>query len=185
MAGGQARSAEAAERYASALFELARDAKAVDATAADLTRFADLMASSADLRRVIANPVFSRDQKRDALTAVAEKAGLSDLARRFLGVAAANGRARDLAAAIRVFEKLAADHRGVTVAEVSSARPLEASETARLKAALEGAVGRGVELKADVKPELLGGLVVKVGSRMFDSSLKRKLEGLKTAMKGA
>ena len=185
MAGGSSRSEEGAERYAAALFDLAKDADAIDATARDVESLKALLAESADLRRLVASPAFSAEDKTAGLVAVAEKAGLDPLVRRFLGVLAANRRVYALGAVIAAFEALVAVHRGVTTADVTSARPLSDAQSAALAATLEKTVGRKVEMRADVDPSILGGLVVRVGSRMFDSSLKTKLEGLKTAMKGA
>lgn len=182
---GQQRSSEAVERYASALFDLALDAKSIDKTAKDAATLAGMLKSSVDLRRLAESPAFSAEEKQAALTKVAERAGLDPLIRRFLGVIAGNRRANLLAATLDAFAALVAEHRGVTTAEVTSAKPLTDAQTKAIAASLKTAVGRDVEIKADVKPEILGGLIVKVGSKMFDSSLKTKLDGLKAAMKGA
>lgn len=182
---GQQRSTEAAERYASALFDLARDANAIDRAAKDAATLRGMLKSSVDLRRLAESPAYSAEEKQAALQKVAERAGLDPLVRRFLGVIAANRRAAELGGALDAFARLVAEHRGVTTAEVTSATPLTDAQTKAIAASLKTAVGREVEIKADVKPEILGGLVVKVGSKMFDSSLKTKLDGLKAAMKGA
>ncbi len=184
MAGGQA-NAEAALRYASALFDLARDAGAIDVAAEDAAALKALLAGSEDLRGLIANPAFSREDKQAALLAVAERAGLRDLTRRFLGVVASNGRSHDIPGIIAALEDKIAAHRGVAVAEVASPTPLSEAQLDELRQALKRAHGQEVELRHEVRPDLLGGLVVKIGSKMFDSSLKTKLEGLKSAMKGA
>lgn len=184
MAGGASRSAEAAERYAGALFDLALDAKAIDATVSDLNLVRDMLASSEDFRRMVESPAFSAEDKQGALIAVAKKAGVSDLTTRFFGVLAGNRRAHELASVLDVFDALVAEHNGVVTAEVETAKPLSAVQEQSLADTLKKLVGKEVQIRADVKPEILGGLIVKVGSRMFDSSLKTKLEGLKTAMKG-
>ena len=185
MAGGASTSAEAAERYAAAFFDLAKDAGAIDGAASDAGALKALLAESEDLRRLVESPAFSTEDKQAGLVAVAEKAGLDPLVRQFLGVLAGNRRAHELSEVITAFEDLVAKHRGVTTAEVTTARPLSEAQAAELAATLKTAVGRDVEMRTDVQPEILGGLIVKVGSRMFDSSLKTKLEGLKSAMKGA
>jgi len=184
VAGGASRSAEAAERYASALFDLARDAKAIDATVDDLKLVRDMLASSEDFRRLVESPAFSAEDKQRGLGAVAQKAGVSDLTTRFLGVLAGNRRAHELASVIDVFDALVAAHNGVVTADVETAKALSAAQEKTLADTLKKVVGKEVQIRTDVKPEILGGLIVKVGSRMFDSSLKTKLEGLKTAMKG-
>jgi F-type H+-transporting ATPase subunit delta len=182
---GDRRSTEAAERYASALFDLANDGKALDKVARDAATLAGMVKDSVDLRRLAESPAFSAEEKSAGFLAVADKAGFDPLLKRFLGVLAANRRGHELAGVLSAFARLVAAHRGVVTAEVTTARALSDAEKKSLAASLKQAVGRDVEIEAEVKPEILGGLVVKVGSRMFDSSLKTKLEGLKAAMKGA
>jgi F-type H+-transporting ATPase subunit delta len=182
---GDPRSSEAAERYASALFDLAQDAKAIDAVARDAEALSSLLSASEDLRRLAESPAFSAEDKQAGLVAIAERASVHTLLRRFLGVLAQNRRARELGPILLAFAALVAEHRGVTTAEVAAARPLTPAQQKALAAALKSVVGRDVEMRVEVKPEILGGLVVQVGSRMFDSSLKTKLDGLKAAMKGA
>jgi F-type H+-transporting ATPase subunit delta len=187
VASGEVRSDEAAERYASALFDLAAEGgdASIDATAADASALKTMLAESEDLQRLVESPAFSAEDKQAALTAVADKARFGPLLRRFLGVLAGNRRAASLAGVLVAFERLVAAHRGVTVAEVTTARALTDKEAKALALALKSTVGRDVEMRVDVRPEILGGLIVKVGSRMFDSSLRTKLQGLKAAMKGA
>lgn len=185
MTGGQAKVSEAAERYAVAAFELARDGGALDAVAADFESLSAMAASSDDLALLMASPAFAADDKARALAAVAEKAGFHDLTRRVIGVVAANRRVRELPGVARAFAALVAEHKGVVTAEVSSPTALSDAQIQALAGVLKKKVGADVRIETDVRPELLGGLVVKVGSRMFDSSLKTKLEGLKSAMKGA
>ncbi len=185
MAGDRSESAQAGERYAAALFELAQDGGALDAVAADLDRFDTVLAESEELRALLANPAFAASDKARAITAVAEKAGLSGLASKFLGTLAANRRGSAVGQAITAFRERVAAHRGVLTAEVETARPLTDGELGGVKDALRQALGRDVDVTARVAPEILGGLVVRVGSRMFDSSLRTQIDGLVGAMKGA
>jgi F-type H+-transporting ATPase subunit delta len=176
-------------RYASALFELARDQKQVAAVEADLGRFEGLLAESADLRRLVVSPVFSGDEQSKAMTAVLAKAGIGGTAGNFLRLLAKNRRLFAAADMIKAFRAIAARERGEVVADVTSAHPLTDAQAADLKSTLQSfvarqALGRDVVVHAKVDPSLLGGLVVKVGSRMIDSSLKTKLSTLKVAMKG-
>lgn len=185
MASDQASSAGAAERYASALFELARDSNALDAASKDLAAFAGMVGDSDDLSRLLFSPAFGADEKLKGALAVAEKAGLGELVRNFIGVLGANRRLGALPAVAAEFERLLAAHRGVVRADVVTPTALSDAQRDTLAATLKTVAGRDVEIEASVDPALLGGLVVKLGSRMFDSSLKTKLEGLKSAMKGA
>ncbi|WP_341705298.1 F0F1 ATP synthase subunit delta [Ferrovibrio sp.] len=173
-----------AGRYATALFDLAREAGQLDAVARDLDMLAARLADSADLVRLVRSPVFGRDEQARAIAAVAEKAGCTDLVRRFLGVAAANRRLFVLADMIAAFRALLSHHRGEAVAEVVSAVPLDDAQLAQLKSALSSEAAGNVVIKASVDPDLIGGLVVKLGSRMIDASIRSKLNNLKTAMKG-
>jgi F-type H+-transporting ATPase subunit delta len=174
-----------AQRYATALFELARDSGALDRVAADLARLHDMTAASADLRRLIRSPVISRAAQGRAIEAVLEKAELDPLVRRFIGVVTANRRLFALEAVIAAFRAELARHRGEITAIVSTPQPLSDAQTAALDAALRRAVGSKVSIETRLEPELLGGLVVRVGSRMFDSSLRSKLQRLQLVMKGA
>ncbi|HYM30267.1 MAG TPA: F0F1 ATP synthase subunit delta [Candidatus Cybelea sp.] len=173
-----------AGRYATALFELANEAKALDAVAADLDRLSRMLDDSADLRRLVMSPVFDREQQMRAMAAVVERAGLHDLIRRFVGIVTRNRRLFVLRDTIRGFRALLARHRGETVAQVISAEALNPNQLAALKAALKEGVGREVSVEARVDSGLIGGLVVKVGSRMLDASVRTKLQNLKVAMKG-
>jgi F-type H+-transporting ATPase subunit delta len=173
-----------AGRYATALFELAVEAKALDAVAGDLDRLKTMIGESADLRRLVKSPIFGRDEQSRAMGAVAERAGFSDLVRRFVGVVAHNRRLFVLDGMIRDFRALLARHRGETVARVVSASPLNPNQLATLKAALKEGVGREVSIDAHVDAALIGGLMVQVGSRMVDASMRTKLQNLKIAMKG-
>ncbi|MBV8394141.1 MAG: F0F1 ATP synthase subunit delta [Alphaproteobacteria bacterium] len=174
-----------AARYASALFELADKAHSLDQVAQDLGTFRRLVAESADLARLIANPVIGRDMQGKALLAVLDAAGVQGLARSFIGTVAANGRARELPAMAQAFLAELARRRGETTATVTSAVPLSDQQLQQLTDTLRGVLGGAkVAIDAHVNPDILGGLVVKVGSRLFDSSIRSKLARLQLAMKG-
>lgn len=172
-----------AERYASSLFELALEARSIDAVNADLDRLQALLDESEDLRRLVASPVFSADEQQRAVSAVAAKAGISGLVGNFLKVVAGNRRLFALPGAIRAFRQIAAEHRGEVTAEVTSAHALTATQEKELKSALKGVTGKDVTVAVKVDPALLGGLIVKVGSRQIDTSLRTKLSTLKLALK--
>ncbi len=183
--GADAMTAHAAGRYATALFELAKSSGAADAVEADLTAFRAMLDSSSELADLLASPLHSADEKSAVLGALADKAKFHELTRNTFGVAARNRRAGELGAVAKVFAALAAADRGVVTADVQTAAPLTKKQTEALAASLKSAFGREIEVRTDVRPELMGGLIVKVGSRMFDSSLRTKLDGMKTAMKEA
>ncbi len=174
-----------AGRYAQALFDLARDAGNVDRVESDLNGLKQAMADSADLRRFVTSPVFSREEQAAGMAAILEKAGVDDLTRRFVGLVARNRRLFALPGMINAFAHLAAEDRGEITASVTSARSLDETQQKNLRAALKTALGQDVNLQMDVDPDLLGGLVVKVGSRMIDTSIRTKLNNLKIAMKEA
>jgi F-type H+-transporting ATPase subunit delta len=174
-----------AGRYASALFELADNAKALDQVAQDLDTFKRLLAESAELARLIASPVIGRELQGKALLAVLDAAGIQGLTRNFVGTVAANGRARELPAMAAAYLAELARRRGETSAVVTSAVPLSAQQLQQLTDVLRGVLGGAkVSIDAQVNPDILGGLVVKVGSRLFDSSIRSKLQRLQLAMKG-
>ncbi len=172
-----------AARYATALFELALDADALAATEGDLDRFAGLLAESDDLKRLVRSPAFSADEQLRAISAVLDKAGIGGLVANLIKVTAGNRRLFALPDVIAAFKRLAADQRGEIAAAVTSAEPLAEKQVDSLKAALKEALGKDVTLEARVDPSLIGGLIVKVGSRMIDGSLRTKLNGLRLAMK--
>ncbi|MBX3583896.1 MAG: F0F1 ATP synthase subunit delta [Rhizobiaceae bacterium] len=172
-----------AERYAGSLYELAAQSKSVDQVEADLSRFEALMSESADLDRLIRSPVFSADDQLNAVAAIADKAGITGLVGNFLRVVAQNRRLFAVPAMIKAFHAIAAEARGEIAAEVTSAHPLTAAQEDELKAALKGVTGKDVAIAATVDPSLLGGLVVKIGSRQIDTSLRTKLNSLKLALK--
>ena len=173
-----------AGRYASALFELADNAKSLDQVAQDLTTFRKLVEQSADLGRLIASPVIGRDMQGKALLAVLDAAGIKGLVRSFIGTVAANGRARDLPAMAAGYLAELARRRGETTATVTSAVALTPAQLQQLNETLHKVLGAKVSIDAQVNPDILGGLVVKVGSRLFDSSIRSKLARLQLAMKG-
>ena len=174
-----------AGRYASALFELADGARALDQVAQDLTTFRAFVGESADLARLIASPVIGREAQGKGLLAVLDAAGIGGLTRNFIGTVAANGRARELPAMAAAFLAELARRRGETTATVTSAMPLSDAQLQQLTDTLRGILGSArVSIDAQVNPDILGGLVVKVGSRLFDSSIRSKLQRLQLAMKG-
>jgi len=174
-----------AGRYASAVFELALEEKALDVLERDLATLKALLAASEDLVRLVRSPAFSADEQAKGMNAVLDAAGGHALTRRLVLLLARKRRLFALNDVIRAFEAIVARHRGEVSAEVISARPLNDSETTELKRALKAKLGREPKLAASVDPKLLGGLVVKIGSRMIDSSLRTKLDGLRAAMRGA
>jgi F-type H+-transporting ATPase subunit delta len=173
-----------AERYATALFDLADDKKQLHQTAADLTTLKGMLAESEDLRRLINTPLIKRDDKRRAILAVVERAGLGDLVRRFVAVLADNRRLYLLPQAIDGYLAHLAARRGEMTAQVRVARPLSARQQRDLVEALKRTVGARVALDIKIDPALIGGMVVRVGSRMLDSSLQGKLQRLQLAMRG-
>lgn len=173
-----------ASRYATALFELAGEAGALDAVALDLQSLDTLVEESDDLRRMIRSPVLTRDAQRNAVLAVADKAGLNELTKKFLGVLADKRRLFALDQVSRAYRDMLAEHKGEMTARVTSAVPLSNEQLDEVKAATARFAGRAVSIDADVDPSLLGGLVVRVGSRMLDASLKTKLQHLEQSMRG-
>lgn len=173
-----------AGRYAKALFALADEAKQLDPVADDLRNLASMIDGSVDLTRLIRSPVLSRKEQGKALGAVLGKAEIGDLTSRFVGVVAANRRLFVLPDMIKAFLAELASRRGEATAEVVSAKALTEQQKQALSDSLRRAVGTAVSVEARVDPGLIGGLVVKVGSRMVDSSLRTKLQQLRLAMKG-
>jgi F-type H+-transporting ATPase subunit delta len=171
-------------RYAAALFELANEAKASDAIGADLASFQTTLTGSAELQRLVNSPIFSAEDQAAVLEAVCAKAGISGIALNFIRLLTKNRRLPALNDAITGYQALVARARGEEAAEVISAEKLSAIQIKDLKAALKDSLGRDVQLTAKVDSSILGGLIVKVGSKMMDNSLKTKLQNLKVAMKG-
>ncbi len=176
------RYADVGGRYAQALFELAEDAGALAVVEADLRALSQAERDHADLRRAMASPMVSHEDKGKVLLAIADAAGCAPLTKNFLGLLAANLRAAALPAVAKAFAKLTAARRGAIAAEVTSALPLTAAQANGVAAALRQALGKDPEITTRVNPAILGGLKVRVGSRLFDSSLKSKLDHMKFAL---
>jgi len=175
-----------AGRYATALFDLAREANAIDAVKADLERFDALVAESADLSRLVRSPVFSADEQLQALSAVLDRAGIGGLAAKFLKLVTTNRRLFAVRDMVKAFRKLVADHKGEATAEVTVAEALKDEHLDALRSALKAVSGKkNVDLAIRIDPAIIGGLVVKLGSRMVDSSLRTKLNAIRHAMKEA
>jgi F-type H+-transporting ATPase subunit delta len=175
-----------AGRYARALFELALDAKSVDAVKADIEKFAALIAESADLNRLVRSPVYGADERSRALAAVLAKAEIGGLASNFLMFVTANRRLFSIGEMIRDFRKLVAKWKGEVTAEVTAAEKLSDAHLEAIKSALKSITGeKSVDLHVKIDPAIIGGLTVKLGSRMVDSSLRTKLNAIKHAMKEA
>jgi len=171
-------------RYATALFSLATDSKALNAVAASLASLSQALRESPDLATLTTSPVIDRKQAAAGIRAAAEQLGLDPLTTNFLGVLARNRRLAPLPAIITDFNKLAAAQRGEVTAQVTSAHPLSDDQVVALKAKLRAGLGADAALDLRVDPEILGGLIVRTGSRLIDSSLRTKLDTLATAMKG-
>ncbi|MBX3566006.1 MAG: F0F1 ATP synthase subunit delta [Sphingomonas sp.] len=171
-------------RYATALFELARDSKSLPQVEASLGAVRQALDESADFKALTASPLVARGAAARAVAAVAASLKLDATTAKFLGVLADNRRLSQLPAIIRAFGQLAAAHRGETSAQVISAHPLTTDQVDALKAQLRTRIGRDVSVDLSVDPSLLGGLVVKIGSQMIDSSIKTRLNSLANAMKG-
>lgn len=184
MSDSSAQASGLAERYASALFDLAKEQDARDPVGADLDDLVRLAGENPDLRRLIASPVIGREAQARAVVAVAERAGAHDLTRKFLGVLAGKGRLFALPDVARAFRARAAKDRGEVAAEVVSAVPLDEGQLKVLNEAVSRQAGRAVTLAASVDPGLIGGLVVRIGSRMIDASLRTKIARLETSLKG-
>jgi len=176
--------ASLAGRYASALFDLARDERQIDPVSQSLASLKGALGESRELQALVSSPLVGRDAAAKALAAAAPSLGLDPITSNFVGVLARNGRLRQLGDVIRIFERLAADHRGETTAEVTSARPLNDDQLAALRSQLGARVGRTIRLDTRVDPNILGGIVVRLGSQMIDASIRTKLNTLATAMKG-
>src|SRR4051812_47440709 len=176
--------ASLAGRYATALFQLARDERQLEAIGASLDALKQALRDSPELAELTTSPLVGRDEALKAVKAVSASAGLDPITANFLGVLAQNRRLSQLGAVIRFFTLLAAAHRGETTAEVVSARPLGDDQLAALRQNLKTRLGRDVAIDLTVDPAILGGLVVKIGSRQIDGSIRTKLNTLASAMKG-
>ena len=180
MTGGEG---SVAGRYASALFDLATEQRQLPDVEASLIKFQELLDANPDLQRLVRSPVFTADEQLKAITAITAKAGIGGLGGNFLRLIAQNRRLFAAPDMIKSFRALAARGRGEMQAEVTSAMPLTPSQVQALEDTLRASVGKDVQLDAKVDPTLLGGLIVKVGSRMIDSSIRTKLSSLKARMK--
>jgi F-type H+-transporting ATPase subunit delta len=183
MAGEQPIVSGMAGRYANALFELALEEKALDSVRKDLDAFEALITGSADLARLVRSPVFTGEEQARALKAVLDKAQISGLAAKFLNVVAQNRRLFAVTQMIQAFRALVARHNGEVTAQVTAAAPLGEAHLQALKQALKSITDKDVDLDVKIDPAIIGGLVVKLGSRMVDSSLRTKLNSIKYAMK--
>lgn len=184
MATEEPHNAGLAGRYATAVFELAREQNSIEALEKDFAALKTMVRESADLSRLVRSPAFSHEQQEKGMDAILHRMEAAALTRRFVLLLASKRRLFILTDVIGAFMALVAKLRGEVRADVTSARPLNDAEVAELKAALKARLGRDAMLDTHVDPGLLGGLVVKVGSRMIDSSLRTKLDGLRSAMKG-
>lgn len=172
-------------RYATALFELARDEKSVDAVKADLDKFEAMLNGSADLKRLVRSPIFGADVQGKALAAILDDAKITGISAKFLKLLTANRRLFAVSDVIRAFRALVARFKGEATADVTVAEPLSDKNLDALKTALKSVTGKDVALNVKIDPAIIGGLVVKLGSRMVDSSLRTKLNSIKHAMKEA
>jgi F-type H+-transporting ATPase subunit delta len=180
---GQDQVSGVAERYATALFELALEANAVDPVLADLRQFNTLLAENPDLMRLVRSPVFGADAQSKALAAVLDKAEIGGIAGQFLKVVAANRRLFAVRDLIKAYAALAARHKGEVTAQVTVADSLSDEYRSEIESTLNAVTGKTVRVDFKVDPSIIGGLVVKLGSRMVDSSLRSKLNALRLAMK--
>ena len=176
--------ASLAGRYASALFDLARDQRQIESVGNSLDALSQAFLDSRDFAELVTSPLVSRDEAGKAFAALAPQLGLDPVTTNLLGVLARNGRKSQLRAVIRAFRRLAAEHRGEATAEVVTARPLNDNQIAGLKQQLKSRAGRDVNIDATVDPTILGGIVVKLGSQQIDASIRTKLNRLASAMKG-
>jgi F-type H+-transporting ATPase subunit delta len=176
--------ASLAGRYASALFDLARDQRQIESVGNSLDALGQALLDSKDFAELVSSPLVSRDEAGKAFAAIAPQLKLDPITTNFLGVLARNGRKNELRAVIRAFRRLASEHRGETAAEVVTARPLNDDQVAALKTQLRARAGRDVAIEATVDPDILGGIVVKLGSQQIDASIRTKLNRLASAMKG-
>jgi F-type H+-transporting ATPase subunit delta len=173
-----------AERYAAALFDLADERRVLDETEANLRQLRAMLAESPELSRLVSSPLLSREEQGKAIVAVAERADFSPLVCHFLAVVAKNRRLFAVPAMIKVYVEKLAERRGEVTAEVAAAQPLSAGQLDLLGEQLRRSVGRRVSVHVRVDPGLIGGMVVKLGSRMIDGSISSKLQRLQMAMKG-
>ena len=185
MAGEEHLVSGMAGRYATALFDLASEANSIDTVKADLNRFDALVAESQDLARLVRSPVFSAEEQLHAVAAVLERADIGGIAAQFLKLVTTNRRLFAVRDMIRGYRELVAQHKGEATAEVTVAENLKDDHIAALKSALKAISGKDIDLAIKIDPAIIGGLVVKLGSRMVDTSLRTKLNAIRHAMKEA
>ncbi len=176
--------ASLAGRYATALFDLARDQRQLESVDKSLDALGQALLDSKEFSELVASPLVSREEAGKALAGLSPQLGLDPITTNFVGVLAKNGRKGQLGNVIRAFRQLAAEHRGEATAEVVTARPLNDDQLAQLRQQLRSRAGRDVNIDATVDPSLLGGIVVKLGSQQIDASIRTKLNRLAQAMKG-
>ena len=176
--------ASLAGRYASALFDLARDQRQIDSVGNSLEALSQALLDSSDFGELVTSPLVSRDEAGKAFAALAPQLNLDPVTANFLGVLTGNGRKGELRNVIRAYRRLVAEHRGETTAEVTTARPLNDDQLTALKQQLRTRAGRDVTIDATVDANILGGIVVKLGSQQIDASIRTKLNRLASAMKG-
>ncbi|MGN6848464.1 MAG: F0F1 ATP synthase subunit delta [Sphingomicrobium sp.] len=176
--------ASLAGRYASALFDLARDQRQIESVGKSLDALGQALLDSKDFAELVASPLVSREEAGKAFAALAPDLGLDPITTNFVGVLAKNGRKSELGKVIRAFRRLAAEHRGETTAEVVTARPLNDDQLSALRQQLRTRAGREVAIDATVDASILGGMIVKLGSQQIDASIRTKLNRLASAMKG-
>jgi len=176
--------ASLAGRYASALFDLARDQRQIECVGRSLDALGEALLNSKDFDELVTSPLVSRDEAGKAFAALAPQLGLDPITTSFLGVLARNGRKSELRNVIRAFGRLAAEHRGEVTAEVVTARPLNDDQLSALKQQLRTRARRDVTIDTTVDAAILGGIVVKLGSEQIDASIRTKLNRLAAAMKG-
>jgi F-type H+-transporting ATPase subunit delta len=176
---------EAAQRYAAAVFDLAITAGEVDSVDAGLTALAKTIEGDAALSRALKSPLYKSEEKAAVLATLGEKLGLPDLAKRFVGVAALNRRAGDIPGMAKAFAEKAARHRGASRVVARVAKPISKEQTLDLESAVSKSLGRTVSVDVEVDPSLIGGLQLKIGSKLVDSSIRTKLNNLTNLMKGA
>ena len=184
MSSGASGQSQISLRYATALFDLAKEGETLDAVEGDLHSIEAMITSCDDLSRLLRSPVLSREDQGRALAAVLDKAKIGDLTKRFVAVVASNHRLFTLPAMVDAFFALLAEKRGEMSAEVTSAKGLSGAQVTSLGTALKKAMGRNISINQTVDESIVGGLIIRVGSRMLDSSLRTKLQNLQLAMKG-
>ena len=183
MTASSSLTAGAAGRYATALFDLASEAGTLDQTEADLKALGAALEESPELGNLMRDAIYTRDQQSTSMSAIGDKMGLSQLVKNVIGLMAAKRRLFAVPELIRVFEALMAEHRGEVTAEVTAARPMSDAQSNALVEQIKSATGREVKLNVAVDESIIGGLIVKVGSKMIDSSIRSRLTNLQNAMK--